>query len=144
MSDPGAVTIGNGGVMTLRRNQSGRGDRGGIAVWSLHVRVDDVGLSAETGVSLGPDGVEVSLADFFADLAQSWRGWQGAKEWDGMEGGLTLSCTHDGLGHVVIAVSLRHLSGAGWSAQAQVPVDAGQLDSVTDALRELLTVADDD
>jgi hypothetical protein len=133
------VKIGNGGFLLLRRDQTGRVENGGLGVWSLVVGVQDEGLSAETSIWLGPQGVETSLGDFFADLARDSRGWPGVKEWEGMEGGLTLSCTHEG-GHVIVAVSLKQLSGAGWETRVDVTVDPGQLDVVAMEIRELLTL----
>ena len=86
----------------------------GPGLWSLVVRVVDEGLTAQTSIWLGPEGVEEPLAGFFADLADDWRGWSGTKEWNGMEGGLRLFCTHDKVGHVTMRVSLSSHSGTGW------------------------------
>jgi hypothetical protein len=119
-------------------DEFGMGDSGGHAVWSLTAELSDEGLTARTKVLLGPDSVEPSLADLFEDMAQNWRGWNGTKDWQGMEGGLALSCVHDGLGHVGISVELRHLSGAGWVARSDIGVDAGQLDALAGEIRELL------
>ena len=89
---------------------------------------------------LGPEGVEERLDDFFADLERDWRGWHGQRRWEGMEGGLSLTCTHDGRGTIFIAVALRHLSGADWTAQATVGVDSGEeLTQLVGDLRQLLT-----
>ena len=134
------MKIGNGGSISFRRGEIGPVEDGGLGLWALVVLVEDEGLSAETSIWLGPHGVEVSLADYFADLARDWRGWRGAKQWEGIEGGLKLCCTHDGLGHVSVGVSLNHLSGAGWETLVDVPVDAGQLDVVASGMRELLTL----
>jgi hypothetical protein len=45
-------------------------------------------------VWLGPERAEPPLTELFDELAANWRGWQGTKDWAGMEGGLTLSCVH--------------------------------------------------
>lgn len=137
----GVARLGHGGTaVTLERNDTGKGDGGNLAVWSLRVCLDDDGLTAETVVLLGPDSVEISLADFFAEMARDWRGWGGAREWVGMEGGLSLSATHDGLGHVAVEVAVRQRSGDGWLAQTAIQLDAGELDAVVEALRAVLTV----
>ena len=111
MSEQPSVQIGTGASLTLERGEVGivDGDRSGL--WSLVVRVVDEGLTAQTSIWLGPEGVEEPLADFFADVADDWRGWSGTKEWNGMEGGLRLSCTHDKVGHVTMRVSFSPHSG---------------------------------
>jgi Family of unknown function (DUF6228) len=139
MADRNSVVIGHSGALIVSRGQTGPGERGGESVWSLRVRLVNEGLVAETCVSLGPEGVEQSLADFFDELAGSWRGWAGVKAWVGMEGGMTLSCSHDGLGHVQVSVTLRQLSRAGWRVESDAVVDAGQLDGLVRELRELLS-----
>ena len=142
MEEPFTVTIGHGGAfLRLSRGDAGPGDFGGRALWSLTVEVEDEGLKARTSVLLGPDRVEPPLSELFDEIAASWRGWHGTKDWDGMEGGLTLSCTHDGPGHIAINVELRHLSGAGWVVRTVVRVDAGQLDEIAAEVRRLLAVA---
>jgi Family of unknown function (DUF6228) len=107
-------------------------------VWSLDVGLTYTGLSAQTNVWLGPPGVQQWLDEFFGELAQEWRGWHEPKEWVGMEGGLRLRATHDGLAYVNLEVELMENSGSGWSVSAVVPVDLGQLDDITAAIRDLL------
>jgi hypothetical protein len=109
-------------------------------VWALAVELNADGLAARTTIHLGPDGVEARLDDFFAGLAADWRGWEGMRAWEGMEGGLELRCVHDGIAHAQVEVTLHHLSGADWIAKATVPVDLGQLETVARRLRQLLTV----
>ena len=76
------------------------------------------------------------LAQFFADMARQWDGWQGELVWTSLESELTLRCSHDGLGHISIRVDLR--SGSyldDWQLLATVKADAGQLEEVADATR---------
>ena len=123
------VVIGHGSsCLALARDQTGASDHDPDqeVVWSLRAKLQDDGLIAVTRVFLGPEGVEKRLDDFFARLAADWRGWDGVRVWDGMEGGLVLTCTHNGRGTVVVDLLLRHLSGAGWTAKAQVLIDAGE------------------
>jgi len=111
--------------------ESTRSPAGGL--WSVHARLVVPDLQAEAQVWLS--NMEPSLPLFFAELAVEWRGWDGVKPWATYEGGLTLGCEHDGLGHVQISVDLRASSGGlGWRAQADVPLDAGQLDHLTQDL----------
>jgi hypothetical protein len=138
MSERPSVRIGTGASLTLERGEVGivHGDRSDL--WSLDISVVDEGLTAQTSIWLGPEGVEEPLADFFADLADDWRGWSGTKVWNGMEGGLRLSCTHDKVGHITMRVSLSRHSGTGWETHVDVPLEAGQLDHVATEMRRLL------
>jgi hypothetical protein len=79
--------------------------------------------------------MERSLAAFIAELAEEWRGWDDVRRWATYEGGLTLALQHDGLGHIQVSVDLReHSGGLGWRVQADVEVDAGQLDELAKEL----------
>jgi len=142
MNDDGSVRI--GGVhnfLILSRDKTGPGDSGQrLSVWSLFVELHAEGLTAKTSISLGPDGVEERLSEFFARLATDWRGWDGTQSWEGMEGRLDLHCINDRVATAQIRVVLRHASGAGWTADVVVPVDLGQLDTVAADLHQLLTV----
>ena len=141
MDERASVQIGNGPVLTVERGQMGLIENTGRSgLWSLVVGVADDGLTAQTNIWLGPAGAEEPLPDFFADLAENWRGWSGTKEWRGMEGGLRLSCTHDKVGHVTLGISLSSNSGSGWETRVDVPVDPGQLDHIASEVRHLLTV----
>jgi len=104
----------------------------------LHARLVLSNLRAETQVHLSDPALEVSLVSFFSELAKNWRGWEGTRTWATYERGLTLACSHDGLGHVGVAVELREYSGHGWLVRGDVPVDAGQLDQISRDLVELL------
>jgi Family of unknown function (DUF6228) len=138
-----SATIGHSGRrLVLTRDRSGPSDRDADreSVWSLHAELYADGLKAATSFWLGPEGVEERLDVFFERLAADWRGWAGARVWENMEGGLFLTCTHNGKGTVVVHVELRHLSGSDWTAKANVFVDAGEeLSTVTRDLRRLLS-----
>ena len=114
-----------------------RAEVSGKSVWSLAATLEADGLTASTMFWLGPEGAEDGLDWFFGWLASDWRGWEGARVWDGMEGGLTLTCVHSG--RVEIGVVLRHLSGADWTATATLVVDPGeQMTTVARELQRLL------
>jgi hypothetical protein len=129
-------------LLLLERAESGRAPAGREVLWALMVELRLDGLAARTHVWLGPEEVEPSLAELFDDLAANWRGWAGQKDWEGKEGGLTLSCSHDGVGTVSIVVHLSHLSGAGWSVRGMIAVDAGQLDQIASDVRRLVTLGE--
>ncbi len=53
------------------------------------------------------DPTNNGLAKFFGELAASWRGWDGPKVWNSLEDEFSLTCSHDGLGHVTVDASVR-------------------------------------
>ena len=81
----------------------------------------------------GPDDLPTS---FFDDLAESWRGWRGTKDWASYERDLRLSATADGKGHVFVRVNLA--AGASddqWRAQVELALEAGQLGAYSTQFR---------
>lgn len=96
-------------------------------LWALRVRLKVPGIEASALVHLSVE--ELQLPPFFAGLADDWRGWAGAREWGAHEGGLALSCTHDGRGTVSMGTELRD-PNLGWVVRAVVPLDAGQLEQL--------------
>jgi hypothetical protein len=140
VKDVPPVVVGEGRSLVFRRDQVGPGDAG-LEVWSLFVTLTDSKgrLVAETSIWLGPRGVEQSLADFFFELRGM--GWDGEKVWDGMEGGLILTCRRDGeLQRIRIKIELKELSGAGWTDSSEVVLEPATLSSAVDELRVLLTI----
>jgi hypothetical protein len=80
------------------------------------------------------------LPQFFSDIAANWRGWQGEKRWESLEGDFKLSCFSDGLGHIDITVELssRITDPVGWDVRCALTVEAGQLDSIAEDVRKFL------
>ena len=77
---------------------------------------------------------------FFRDLATSWRGWQGKKEWSSLEGELRFSATCDSTGHTSLSVRLR--SGPypfDWSLSAVLLIEAGQLERVASDIEKFVS-----
>lgn len=75
-----------------------------------------------------------ALADFFDDLAGSWRGWEGERYFGSLEGDLDLRATHDG--HVRLAVRLRAVDAPGnWNVYATVTIDPGE--DISSAARDV-------
>jgi hypothetical protein len=87
---------------------------------------NDLSASARIGALDGCDGLD----EFFADLANSWKGWAGAKRWRGREGGFYLSASSDRTGHVTLEVRLEDQSPFRWAAVVNFILEAGQLASV--------------
>lgn len=76
------------------------------------------------------------VGDFFAELAATWRGWEGERTWRSLEGEVRFGATHDKLGTVTLTVGLRSdvyvSTGPGhiWSASGLLILDAGGLDGL--------------
>jgi hypothetical protein len=97
-------------------------------LWAMRARVRVPGLDASALVHLHTSQ-DAGVPEFFAALAADWNGWSGAREWQTVEGGLTLSCTHDGRGTISMGTELRE-HNLGWVVRAIVPIDAGALEQV--------------
>ncbi|MFN2556429.1 MAG: DUF6228 family protein [Nitriliruptorales bacterium] len=80
------------------------------------------GMHATTAVyTYGDDG----LPDFFRALAESWRGWEGKREWNSLEGQLNFDAESDRLGHVTLRASLRPSAYPHtWSAALSLSIDS--------------------
>jgi hypothetical protein len=71
-------------------------------------------------------------AAFFWDLAAHWRGWQGVKDHESLEGHLRLEAeAADSLGHIRLRICLRGVDAPHlWMAETSLIVEAGQLDDL--------------
>jgi hypothetical protein len=81
----------------------------------------------------------VYLARYFRDLATHWKGWAGKKEWNSLEGELSLSATIDSTGHISLSVGLR--SGSypfDWNLSAMLLIEAGQLEQIALAMERFV------
>src|SRR5437867_3015403 len=76
-----------------------------LPIERFEVRLTDLDLSAVGRVYAGY--TKSHPAALFAQMAASWRGWQGEFAWDSLEGELELRCAQDRTGHVSIRVALR-------------------------------------
>lgn len=57
-----------------------------------------------------------ALASFFEDLATSWRGWEGTKQWSSAERDLTIVAESDALGHCYLTFNVQAGPDASWRA----------------------------
>jgi Family of unknown function (DUF6228) len=82
-----------------------------------------------------------TLAALFAEMAGQWKGWPGSKTWTSVEEQLSLSCSHDGLGHVRIVVELRpSLYETSWVARGVLVLDTGRLHDSAHSVHRFLRV----
>jgi hypothetical protein len=121
--------------LELARPAAAQGSRHEDSVTAMLVHE---GLEACAGVYIPPGhGGLDGLDSLFVTMADQWRGWAGEKSWNSLEGELSLSCTHDGLGHVKVAVELRpDLLDESWTARAVLVVWAGSLGQIARSVSE--------
>ena len=82
-----------------------------------------------------PRDLATTLADFLASLGRDWRGWDGEREWESLEGDIRLRARHNGLGTVELRVALYKYEEPSWSAAGILTLDAGALDDLAVAVR---------
>lgn len=107
------------------------------ARWSA--RLHTYSVDATHGFSSGVEPEQ--LAEFFDGLAENWRGWNGEQTWNSVEDDLSLAATHDGLGHVLLWVTLGTVVAPEqktWLVRAPIEFEAGDLDRVAAAIRGLI------
>jgi hypothetical protein len=105
------------------------------------------GLNARTAVELESwSGGARRLVQFFADLAASWQGWTGTKDWKDDGPGVSISATHDGVGLVILDITSDPFAGlhrpGSWKVAVRVPVEPGSLDFVAARLAALVQEPD--
>lgn len=100
----------------------------------LSVTIEGPDLRASRQVYEGYDEGFSSLAGYFADLAANWRGWNGSRSYESIEGDLRIQANHDG--HVHLHVALWESTvPEGWRVEAEVRLDAGEV--LTTAARDV-------
>ena len=57
-----------------------------------------------------------ALATYFEDLSDSWRGWEGAREWASVEGDLRIHAESDPLGHCYLSFDVQGGPDPSWRA----------------------------
>jgi hypothetical protein len=76
------------------------------------------------------------LADFLQQLADDWRGWEGTRRWQSLEGDLEIEARHQ-YGHVQLRITMRQFV-AGWTATGDLTIEPGeQLTQIAKAIRPL-------
>lgn len=106
----------------------------GKVVDYLTVRIEGPDMSASRQVYAGWAEGFAGLADYFQDLTDSWRGWDGERVFESIEADLRIAASHDG--HVRLSVTLwESTEPRGWRVEAELRLDAGQ--QLTQAARDL-------
>ena len=69
------------------------------------------------------------LVDFFDLQAQDWRGWEGVRQWESLEGDLKIEARHV-YGHVQLRVTVRKMltdwGNDGWFATGDLTIEPGE------------------
>jgi hypothetical protein len=128
------VAIGQQGALNFRAEGTPHSPDGTID--NLTVTAELQGLRASKNV-YDFDGWS-GLLSFFEELALNWRGWDGNKNFDALEGDFRLSAKHDG--HVRLFFELEESERATpWEAKGELTLDPGEeLTEAVEALRNLL------
>ena len=128
------VTVGHQGTLNFHVERTLRSP--GTTIEDLTVTVELQGLRASKRV-WDFDGWS-ALLSFFEGLAVNWRGWDGNKNFDSLEGDFRLSAKHDG--HVRLSFELEQFErSTTWAAKGELTLDpGGELTAAVDALRDLL------
>ena len=88
------------------------------------VELHSSGLDVEVGVLVN-DGIGGSLDAFFEEICSAWRGWQGVKRWEALEGELAVEVARVGAHN-----EIRYLVSEGhpplWTATLALLVEPGE------------------
>jgi hypothetical protein len=100
--------------------------------WDYVAELATASVSAQVKVY---DHMPSRFREFFAGLAQDWRGWAGERYYESLEPTLKLSVNHDGKGFALFTVLLS--AGASehfaWSVSQRLSVELGQLGRIAEA-----------
>jgi hypothetical protein len=102
-----------------------------VTMRECDVELAGAGLSATHRVydALGFEG----FAEFFADIASSWKGWDGEKRWSSREHNFIIRARSDRTGHIHFMARLEHMAPYDWAAELAINVEAGQLHNIAGA-----------
>jgi hypothetical protein len=99
------------------------------------VTAEAANFTASVEVDNAPYGS--SPADFFAEIASEWAGWNGTKGWQALEGEYQLSATSDSTGHITIVARLNPASfPPTWEGRLSLIVEAGRLEALAVEAKE--------
>ena len=99
----------------------------------IKVAITDSALDSSSNIAQLDGGDRFD--EYWADIAEHWRGWSGAKVWTSLEGDLELKATCDKGGHVVLEATLQHGTPWTWQTGIRLSLEAGQLEGIALAAR---------
>lgn len=91
-----------------------------------------------SGRSLVSTYVNGSPSSLFADIAQNWQGWSGAKSWQDLEQRVSLSAKAKSTGHIQVGVEI---VGSDYENRLHVVLEfePNQLDAMAASMRRLFS-----
>jgi hypothetical protein len=114
------VEIGDGADKLVFRNLRPLPDG---SPFTIDVELRSSGLAAELPVYASANSGFQDVARFFADMARDWRGWEGTRRYESLEGDLAIAASHHG--HVALDVELVSHTHE-WTASAHVTINPGE------------------
>lgn len=90
-----------------------------------------------SGIASATTFMNGSPSSMFVEMAKEWRGWNGVKSWEDLEGRVKLAAECDHLGHTQLFVEL---VGGDYESRlrAVIKFDAGQLDLMAQSVIEVI------
>ncbi len=77
------------------------------------------------------------LVNLFDYMAKKWRGWEGEKGWESIEGEFGISCSSDKKGHIKINLSfVEHEGAEPWQANPILNTEAGLIEGIAKDVRK--------
>lgn len=92
------------------------------------VQVNLDGLTAQREIYNPMDIGTETLSEFFARIADKWRGWSDKEQWTSLESDFSITCSHDGVRCVVVDICLRE-PYKNWIVSLQTTIELGMLDA---------------
>lgn len=83
-----------------------------------------------SGVYIEDDDSPQTLADFFRELANDHRGWDGDKHWQSLGATLKIRADHDQINSTRLYLTLTGGAVPQWTLHAELHVDPGRFDRV--------------
>ena len=137
-SDTAALVIGRPGQGSLTLGMPSRAaDGSGMRV---PIRIQVSGVDARSEMDLESwNGGAGRFCSYLDDLASSWRGWAGIKEFWDDGANLKIASVHDRVGQVILSVTLSPHAGLDqWQLQVGIPIEPGTLQALAEAVRAFL------
>ncbi len=105
----------------------------------LQVSFVSDGVLANVTSYLYKDAQDLIL--FFQDIASTWKGWEGIKMWQSVEGDICFDAIHDAVGYVILNVKMTKQDGfaMGWALNGQIKVELGSLERIAAQVKDTLS-----
>lgn len=105
----------------------------------IHLRYTTNGVDIESYPYLYTEDNHF-MVSFFEDLSSHWKGWEGAKSWEPIDGGFRFDATHDSLAYVTLKVFIvkEDCNSDGWDFSGKIKLDLGSLKQLASDIKDLL------